>query len=99
MMGRGVQRSRQEASASMVRRASTLVVVLAVLAVALVALVLAATISWFTMSQPLSAGDPEPQPDDAVLFDLLLAWAPDEKVRHRILVENPAALYDFPKSA
>jgi D-galactarolactone isomerase len=34
-------------------------------------------------------------PDDAVLFDLLADWAPDEKVRHRILVENPAALYDF----
>ena len=43
--------------------------------------------------------DPEPKPDDAVLFDLLLVWAPDEKVRHRILVENPAVLYDFPKSA
>lgn len=37
-----------------------------------------------------------PKPDDAVLFDLLLAWAPDEKIRHRILVENPSALYDFP---
>jgi len=34
-----------------------------------------------------------------VLFDLLLVWAPDEGVRHRILVENPAALYDYPKSA
>ena len=34
-------------------------------------------------------------PDDAVLFDLLADWAPDEKVRHRILAENPAALYDF----
>src|SRR5215204_2491079 len=43
--------------------------------------------------------DPQPKPDDAVLFDLLLVWAPDEKVRHRILVENPAVLYDFPKSA
>jgi predicted TIM-barrel fold metal-dependent hydrolase len=43
--------------------------------------------------------DPEPKPDDAVLFDLLLAWAPDENVRHRILVENPAVLYDFPKNA
>ena len=43
--------------------------------------------------------DPEPKPDDAVLFDLLLAWAPDESVRHRILVENPAVLYDFPKNA
>jgi D-galactarolactone isomerase len=40
-----------------------------------------------------------PKPDDAILFDLLLAWAPDEKARHRILVENPAALYDFPKTA
>jgi predicted TIM-barrel fold metal-dependent hydrolase len=34
-------------------------------------------------------------PDDALLFDLLTDWAPDEKVRHRILVENPATLYDF----
>jgi len=41
----------------------------------------------------------EKKPDDAVLFDLLLAWAPDEKVRHRILVENPVVLYDFPKTA
>src|SRR5438105_11361 len=44
-------------------------------------------------------GEREKKPDDAVLFDLLLAWAPDEAVRHRILVDNPAALYDFPKSA
>jgi D-galactarolactone isomerase len=36
-------------------------------------------------------------PDDAVLFDLLTEWVPDEKTRHRILVENPATLYDFPK--
>ena len=43
-------------------------------------------------------GEREKKPDDAVLFDLLLVWAPDEKVRHRILVENPAALYDYPKS-
>ena len=34
-------------------------------------------------------------PDDAVLFDLLTDWVPDEKVRQRILVENPAKLYDF----
>jgi predicted TIM-barrel fold metal-dependent hydrolase len=38
-------------------------------------------------------------PDDAVLFDLLTDWVPDEKTRHRILVENPATLYDFPKGA
>jgi predicted TIM-barrel fold metal-dependent hydrolase len=43
--------------------------------------------------------EPEKKPDDAVLFDLLLVWAPDEKVRHRILVENPEVLYDYPKSA
>jgi len=34
-------------------------------------------------------------PDDALLFDLLTDWVPDEKARHRILVENPATLYDF----
>jgi D-galactarolactone isomerase len=35
------------------------------------------------------------KPDDAVLFDLLSDWVPDEKARHRVLVENPAALYQF----
>jgi D-galactarolactone isomerase len=35
------------------------------------------------------------KPDDAVLFDLLTDWVPDEKARHRVLVENPAALYQF----
>jgi predicted TIM-barrel fold metal-dependent hydrolase len=35
------------------------------------------------------------KPDDARLFDLMAQWAPDEATRHRILVENPAALYDF----
>jgi D-galactarolactone isomerase len=36
------------------------------------------------------------KPDDAVLFDLLAVWVPDETARHRVLVENPASLYDFP---
>ena len=36
-------------------------------------------------------------PDDAVLFDLLTDWVPDEKARYRVLVENAAVLYDFPK--
>ena len=40
----------------------------------------------------LHPGEREKKPDDAILFDLLLVWAPDEKVRHRILVENPAVL-------
>jgi D-galactarolactone isomerase len=39
------------------------------------------------------------KPDDAVLFDLLSAWAPDAATRQRILVTNPEALYGFPKSA
>ena len=34
-------------------------------------------------------------PNDAALLDLLLDWAPDEAVRHKILVENPARLYGF----
>jgi predicted TIM-barrel fold metal-dependent hydrolase len=34
-------------------------------------------------------------PDDGQLLELLLTWAPDEKQRHRILVENPAQLYGF----
>ena len=41
----------------------------------------------------------EKKPDDAILFDLLGVWAPDEAVRKRILVDNPAKLYDFPKTA
>ena len=36
------------------------------------------------------------KPNDAVLFDLLAVWVPDEAARHRVLVENPAKLYDFP---
>ena len=35
------------------------------------------------------------KPDDALLLDLLLDWVPDEKARHRVLVENPAKLYQF----
>jgi D-galactarolactone isomerase len=39
------------------------------------------------------------KPDDAGLLDLLAEWAPDDATRHRILVENPEALYGFAKSA
>jgi D-galactarolactone isomerase len=39
------------------------------------------------------------KPDDALLFDLLTDWAPDETARHRILVQNAEALYGFPKTA
>jgi D-galactarolactone isomerase len=34
-------------------------------------------------------------PDDANLLDLLLEWAPDDRVRRKILVDNPARLYGF----
>ncbi len=39
------------------------------------------------------------KPDDAVLFDLLVDWAPDEATCNRILVDNPAELYRFGKAA
>jgi predicted TIM-barrel fold metal-dependent hydrolase len=37
-------------------------------------------------------------PDDALLFDLLAVWAPDEATRKRILVDNPENLYGFAKT-
>jgi D-galactarolactone isomerase len=39
------------------------------------------------------------KPDDAVLFDLLDQWAPEEAIRTRILVTNPEELYGFQKTA
>jgi len=39
------------------------------------------------------------KPNDAILFDLLAQWVPDEATRNRILVQNPEALYGFGKSA
>jgi D-galactarolactone isomerase len=38
---------------------------------------------------------PAVKPDDAMLFDLLSSWVPDEAMRNRILVSNPEALYGF----
>jgi predicted TIM-barrel fold metal-dependent hydrolase len=35
------------------------------------------------------------KPDDAALFDLIADWTPDDRTRHRILVDNPATLYNF----
>jgi D-galactarolactone isomerase len=37
------------------------------------------------------------KPDDAVLFNLIADWAPDQTLRQRLLVDNPAALYGFPR--
>jgi len=39
----------------------------------------------------------ERMPDDADLLDLLLEWAPDEAARRKILVDNAAELYGFPR--
>jgi D-galactarolactone isomerase len=35
------------------------------------------------------------KPDDAMLLDVLLHWIPDEAVRKKVLVDNPAKLYGF----
>jgi D-galactarolactone isomerase len=37
----------------------------------------------------------QPLPSEALMLDLLSDWAPDESVRRRILVDNPARLYGF----
>jgi predicted TIM-barrel fold metal-dependent hydrolase len=34
-------------------------------------------------------------PNDADLCDLFIQWIPDPETRQRILVDNPAELYDF----
>jgi D-galactarolactone isomerase len=43
-------------------------------------------------------GVPTNKPDDALLFDLLMEWAPDAATRNRILVQNPETLYGFPRT-
>ncbi len=37
-----------------------------------------------------------PMPNDGDLVDLILDWAPDEAIRRRILIDNPAELFGFP---
>jgi 2-pyrone-4,6-dicarboxylate lactonase len=37
-----------------------------------------------------------PMPNDGDLVDLIPVWVEDEADRHRLLVDNPAALYGFP---
>jgi D-galactarolactone isomerase len=36
-----------------------------------------------------------PKPDDALVLDMLLDWVPDERTRHKVLVDNPARLYGY----
>jgi 2-pyrone-4,6-dicarboxylate lactonase len=40
-----------------------------------------------------------PMPNDGDLCDLLEGWIPDQELRHKVMVENPARLYDFPEAA
>ncbi|HVV27407.1 MAG TPA: amidohydrolase family protein [Rhizomicrobium sp.] len=39
--------------------------------------------------------DPVPMPDDMAVLNRLAQWATTEKLRHRILVENPESFYGF----
>ena len=39
--------------------------------------------------------EPPQVPDDGALLGLLARWMPDPALRQRVLVDNPAALYDF----
>lgn len=45
---------------------------------------------WPHVTQPLDS-----RPDGIALLNLLAHWVPDEMTRNRILVDNPARLYDF----
>jgi predicted TIM-barrel fold metal-dependent hydrolase len=38
----------------------------------------------------------KPMPNDVDLLDQMLDWVPDEAVRNRIFVDNPAKLFGFP---
>ena len=44
---------------------------------------------------PFPSSQPTARPDPVLMMDIVKSWAPDEKLRHRILVENPEALYGF----
>lgn len=50
---------------------------------------------WGTDWPHINYFDPAQMPDDGVLFNLLARWLPNEADRHRVLVTNPARLYDF----
>lgn len=36
-----------------------------------------------------------PMPNDGDLLDMFMSWVPDESIRHKIFVDNPAKLYGF----
>jgi tripartite-type tricarboxylate transporter receptor subunit TctC len=47
-------------------------------------------------SQAIATAVEGEMPDAGQLLTLFLEWTPDATARHRILVDNPAKLYDFP---
>jgi len=44
---------------------------------------------------PFPSTNPANRPDAVLMLDIVKSWAPDEKLRHLILVENPETLYGF----
>lgn len=44
---------------------------------------------------PFPSANPNNKPDAVLMLDIVKSWAPDETLRHRILVENPEVLYGF----
>lgn len=52
-------------------------------------------IVWGSNWPHVGVSDRADYPDDAHLLDVLLDWAPDDEVRRKILVDNPAELYGF----
>jgi D-galactarolactone isomerase len=44
---------------------------------------------------PHPSAPADSKPDDAMLLDVMLEWAPDEATRTKIFVDNPAELYGF----
>jgi predicted TIM-barrel fold metal-dependent hydrolase len=44
---------------------------------------------------PFPSSKPDNRPDAVLMLDLVKIWAPDEKLRQQILVENPERLYGF----
>jgi D-galactarolactone isomerase len=49
---------------------------------------------WAT-NWPHPSEPPDAKPDEAMLLDTLLDWAPDDATRRRMLADNPAELYGF----
>lgn len=48
---------------------------------------------WASNWPHLGDRDPADKPDNADVLDCLLTWAPDQKIQHKILVENPGRFY------